>query len=237
MSKIYLITAFLFSVSVYPQTEKNNVVQIPEALKIMVPEGWQPLALAEGDLNKDGIADAALVIEENRADNFILNDGLGAEVLNTNARRLLILVREEGGGEYRIESENDEFIPPANTEDSPCLDDPFLASELSIIKGVLTVNLHYWSSCGSYGVTNKTYKFRFWDKEFTLIGFDLYDFSRSMGEITEVSINFLTKKKSVTSGANEFYPELHNPVTKWTTIKMEKLLTLEDLHKDTEIAY
>ncbi len=96
-------------------------------------------------------------------------------------------------------------LPTEGDIESPCLADPLGETEaLSIQKGVLKIHLHYWLSCGSWYVTNHTYTFRYQDRAFKLIGYDVDDFHRASGDITARSINFMTGKVKSTTGENEF---------------------------------
>jgi hypothetical protein len=204
-------------------------------LEGFIPQGWITMADARGDLNGDGQEDVAIVIADTNENNYLPNTALGPTTLNTNPRSLLIFFNEKGT--YRLVAKNEALIEPANNVEVPCLDDPFIEINFIIQNGVLTIPHHYFYSCGTYSVTNKTYKIKYINNAFVLIGYDVEEFSRATGEDEIMSINFITRKKSISTGTNEFYPEKNNPKTTWFTIKIKKLLTLEDLDRDTEINY
>ena len=63
-----------------------------DAVAKWIPSGWKTITTALGDLNKDGLSDIALIVEESNPRKLIKNDGVGSSVLNTNARRLMILI-------------------------------------------------------------------------------------------------------------------------------------------------
>ncbi len=199
-----------------------------------VPRKWKIIAKSEGDLNKDKMIDIAFVIENTAIENIILNEGLGKDTLNVNPRFLLVLFKTDS--KYVLKSINKKFIPSQDDAESPCLEDPFMENGgIEIKNGVLYIDLHYWLSCGSWYVTDRKYKFRFQDNSFVLIGYDSTSFHRSSGESESESINFLSKKKELITGMNEF--EESNPKTTWKSIKIEKLIKLEDLTTDSEIDY
>lgn len=235
MIKLFCILFLSGSSLLFAQTE----VQIPSYGKdtlAFVPKEWKIVALAKGDLNKDKSEDLAIVIEDTNKDNFIENEFLGAPTLNVNPRYLLILFKEKEG--YRLAELNRNFIPSENDAESTCLADPFMESGgMDIKKGVLSVSFHYWLSCGSYGVTNEAFKLRWQDGKFVLIGYDHSEFSRSSGEESLTSINFLTKKKSETNGGNMFADNENNPKTVWKKIKIDKFITLQDLDKSGQIDF
>ena len=78
--------------------------------------------------------------------------------------------------------------------------DPLEDGGVSLARGVLLVSLHYWVSCGSYGVTNRAYKFRKEGTRYRLIGLDISSYSRSTGLGDDTSINFLTGRRKQLSG-------------------------------------
>ena len=87
---------------------------------------------AQGDLNQDGQADLALIIEDTNPENFVANAGVGNHVLNTNKRKLLILFKQANG--YQLVASNT-TLPTEGDVESPCLTDPLGESEaLSIQK-------------------------------------------------------------------------------------------------------
>ena len=181
------------------------------------PAGWKVVATTSGDLTGDGKPDLVQVIQRTDPKLVIRNEGLGSDKLDTNPRRLLILAR--AGATYRQLAAIDGFIPPAADAETPCLADPLDEGGIAIARGVLTVDLRYWLSCGSYGVTGTTFKFRHEAGRFRLIGFDRMEFSRSSGEGEKVSVNFLTSRKSMTPFAiDDSIPER----LKWTRIKPQK---------------
>jgi hypothetical protein len=231
--KKLLVYIFLFiSATAFPQKGKEGAVQS------FVPKGWKIIATTKGDLNKDGAEDIAIVIEDTKKANFKKNTGMGSPELNLNPRQLLILFKNKGTDAYSLIAKADSFIPEANDEENPCLADPLLESgDVTINKGLLVVEFNYWYSCGSSGVSHKTYTFRFQDNVFMLIGYDSSDFNRFSGEIGNISINFLTKKKSITSGENEFGEGDAKPKVVWKAITIDKLIKLQDLNRNSEIEF
>jgi len=181
------------------------------------PMGWKVVATVSGDLTSDGKADLVQVIQRSDPKLVIRNEGLGSDELDTNPRRLLILARAGTG--FRQLAAVDGFIPPAADAETPCLADPLEEGGVAIAHGVLSVNLRYWLSCGSYGVTGTTFKFRHEAGRFRLIGFDRMEFMRSSGQGEKVSVNFLTNRKAMTPFAiDDSIPER----LKWSRIKPQR---------------
>jgi hypothetical protein len=180
-------------------------------LSAHVPEGWKLLQQQHGDLNADGRDDAVLVLEKDDPANRQSHAGLGADNLNLNPRRLLILFQAEGN--YQVVLSADRFLPSENDEKSPCLADPLADGELEIVRNTLRIRLNYWLSCGGWGTSSDTYIFRFQEARFRLIGRDHRAYMRNSGEASEYSVNYLTGAVKVTTCLNEFEPA--RPKTAW----------------------
>lgn len=198
--------------------------------KSQIPEGWKVLSEVQGDLNKDGEDDVVILIKKTDKQN-IIKDELSEKYLNTNPRGIMVFFKTKNN-EYQLIEENKlDFIPVENDADDNCLQDPLELGGLKIVKNILHVELNYFYSCGTWLVTNITYKFRYQNGGFALIGFDHDEMHRGTGEIISNSFNFSTKKKELTTGANEFEPG--NPVTQRSDFKIERLYQLKDIRRYT----
>lgn len=198
-----------------------------------VPENWKIIIQEKGDLNKDGLEDVALVIEEENPQNFRHNEKLGRDTLNLNLRNLMVLFKKKDASFERIVLNNSGFIPSEDDAMATCLMDPLAEGFVKIEKGLLKIQFHYWLSCGSWSVNNVIYTFRYQNSHFELIGFDHNEFHRASGDESSSSINFSTKKKSTTTGGNVFGETDLEPETRWSDIKQEELIRLEDCHRET----
>lgn len=214
---------------------KRKIVEndVKELIGDFIPKGWKVIAHAEGDLNRDGISDAAIVIENTDPDNFRYHNGLGADTLNLNPRTLMVFFKERSG--YRLVSQNNKgFVPTANDAKSPCLADPLLQDgDIGIKNGLLGIYFQYWLSCGSWLVNNATYKFRYQHRAMELIGFEHTEYHRASGEVQNTSINYSTKKKSITTGDNMFDDKKGRPKTTWSSVDIKRLYRLEDCNNNT----
>lgn len=177
-----------------------------------VPTGWTVLDSAYGDLNKDGIKDAAIVIQHR--DSISLVNSLEDTVL-TQPRILLILLKNAAKNKFTLIEQSNSFILK---HDNSIMDDPYQG--ITIDKGILKIDFHLFYNMGSWYSTSSTYKFRFDGKTFLLIGADLSTIHRATLDYEDYSYNFLTKKKSYTKGNEQ-------SGTKKTTLKTFALTSLK----------
>ncbi|RNL50707.1 hypothetical protein [Pedobacter jejuensis] len=237
--KNVIILVFLF-VSIkhsIAQTKQLAIKTTATKITDFVPAKWKLIAQAKGDLNKDGLEDCALVIENTNPENLLSNkDKLGGDTLNVNPRYLLVIFKKSNGI-YELATKNTSFIPPANSEESPCLTDPFAENGgIEINKGLLSVHLQNFYSCGAWEVYNFDYIFRYQNQQFELIGYNKSSMHRSSEEETSKTINFSTMKMNYTSGTNAFKDD-NKPKTVWKNIKPIKLLSLQTITADSLDAF
>lgn len=191
-----------------------------------IAAGWKLDTSASGDLTGDGVRDVAMVVRGDDPKLIIRNDRLGQSELDTNPRRLLVFAGTGSG--FRQIAASDRFIPPAGDAESSCLEDPLAEGEIAIARNVLSVKLHYWLSCGGWGVTANTFRFRLERGRMRLIGFDRMEFMRNSGEGSRLSANFLTGRKSTTAFAiDDSIPE----TLRWSRFKPQRIY-LESLYRD-----
>lgn len=223
---LLLISVHLFAQSDHPQTPKTGT-----NINAFVPKGWKIIYRAKGDLNKDHLADEAIIIQNTNPKNIIKNEGMGSDKLNLNPRMLLVLFKTSGN--YSLQAQNTSFIPLENDAENTCLADPLQETgAINIKNGTLILSYQYWLSCGSYGVNNLDYTFRFQNQKMELIGFDTESYSRSSGEETITSLNFSTRKKSETSGGNMFSDKTNKPKTVWKKFDWGRLFTLDEMTEE-----
>lgn len=234
MKTLSLLLFLIFNSIVFSQ----EIPKSGKSIKDFVPNNWKIYDQAEGDLNKDKKSDIVLIIEDTNPKNILKNEYLGSPMLNLNPRYLLILFKTSNG--YDLVEINKTFLPSENDQESPCLFDPLSDGGIDIKNGVFTLSLNYWMSCGSWYTSTNHYKFRYQKNNFELIGFDAQEFHRASGEMSSVSINFSTKKMSITTGGNMFGEDADgNEIeteekTEWKTFKIDTLQNLNSLKTPME---
>uniref|UniRef100_UPI0028D10C3E hypothetical protein n=1 Tax=Capnocytophaga sputigena TaxID=1019 RepID=UPI0028D10C3E len=172
-----------------------------------VPKHWSAIMKVDGDLNKDGLTDTALIVEQKNPNNISVTEY--NDTLNTNPRALLVLFKQENGT-YKLAAKNDKgFIEPP--KESSSLLDPLEEGDINIKNNTLRLNFQYFFSAGSWYITNVEYVFRYQNSHFELIGVETNSFHRATGEETIVSFNLSTNKLETTMGGNVFEEKENNP--------------------------
>ena len=172
-----------------------------------VPKHWSTIMKVDGDLNKDSLADTALIVEQENPNNISITEY--NDTLNTNPRALLVLFKQENGS-YKLAAKNDKgFIEPP--KESSSLLDPLGEGDINIKNNTLRLRFQYFFSAGSWYITNVEYVFRYQNNHFELIGVETNSFHRATGEETIVSFNLSTNKLETTMGGNVFEEKENNP--------------------------
>lgn len=174
-----------------PAAYPELAVHAPTA-EAFVPTGWRLESATAGDLNGDGLPDAALVLRENNLAGIV--DGrpqAGPERFDTNPRMLAVLLADAGGG-YDLALENHTLVARTTdpSQQDPLDPDGVQAGEIAIANGALQITLGYFA--GDMG--HVTYTFRYQRDRFELIGYDAINVTRSSGALRQVSIDYATRQ-------------------------------------------
>lgn len=211
-----------------PPAPIPNIPASAQSAQGFVPQGWKLEKLTSGDLNNDKIADIALVIHSDDPKLIVGNaeNDIGRDTFDSNPRSVIVALGEKGG-RYRLIGANHVIIPRV---DNGVIDDPFEMQDLAIEKGVLTLSIRYWSSAGSWSMSNTAFTFRYRDGGLWLIGYDKDHIHRGSGEQTITSVNYLTGRTSLGVGSIE-----HDRVkTRWTRTAKKPLIRFDDMENGWE---
>jgi len=220
---LFICVSFASSQNVFSQdfnrprnSDYPNLPKSGKSINDFVPKDWATVGKAQGDLNGDKLEDCALVIKANLSKFLNKHDGLGSNPFDTNPRILVILFKDKDG--YTIAKQSNTFIV---APDSPTMSEPF--QEVKIKNGVLELSFELFSSAGSWSTTLSSYRFKFLNGEFVLIGADKTDSMRNSGEMESRSYNFLTSKLKVSTGKLSS----DRKKVRWRTYRPKKLKTLD----------
>jgi hypothetical protein len=179
-----------------PKVDYPAIVKTAATPAGFIPKGWKQVQQAEGDLNRDGKPDFAMVVRMDSAANRIAPSWNPETRYDTNPWMLITAFRD--GADYRLALSDHQLIP---RHENPNADDEF--DEIAIANGSLKVVMHVFMSAGGWQMGGTSYTFRWQDGGFKLIGFDRDSTMRNSGETEEVSINYLTGRKVVKTGTIE----------------------------------
>jgi hypothetical protein len=230
MKKILIILVLLFGFQVASGQDFNFPTSadypiLPKKSKNIndfVPKHWEIIARADGDLDGDKNPDCVLITQANYARFLNKNEGFGGNVLDTNPRMLIILFKSDNG-QYKIAKQSNTFIV---IPDSPIMTEPF--TSVKIRNDVLELGFELWYSAGTWWAAEYSYKFKFSNREFQLIGVDKTELWRNTGKKETRSYNFLTGKMNVTTGDIEV-EKRSKPI--WKTFKLKKMKTFDTFKK------
>jgi len=176
-----------------------------------IPAQHSLFEFIEGDLNKDGVNDAVLIIKKIDKSNWVTHNLSGKKV-DRNRRGIIVLINKNG--KYKELTQNLTAFSSENDDGGV-----YFAPELSfeIKKNILEVNYSH----GRYGYWG--YKFRVDGNNMQLIGYDL---SSNHGPYTDyqTSINFISQKKLFRKNVNlvdRDQPEVFEDT--WSTIHYQPI--------------
>jgi hypothetical protein len=203
------------------KTDSKKITSTGEKRKDItgfLPKGYVIFGEVYGDLNKDGLDDCILIIKGTAKNKIIKDDYRG--VLDRNRRGIIVLFKTNDSYEAAIK--NYDCFSSEN-EDGGVYYPPELSLEIN--RG----NLYVMYAHGRYGYWK--YTFRSQNSGFELIG---YDASNSRGPVinSEISINYLTRKKIVKENTNENAESgeevFKETVTRINKSKLTKLSEIKD---------
>jgi hypothetical protein len=183
-----------------------------------IPNGWTLLDSTQGDLNKDNHNDLVLIIQHKDSVKIIKNDFDHNETVLTQPRILIILFHNQTANQYQLVEQSNSFIL---NHDNPNMEEPY--QDISIFNDVLKIDFQIFMNMGGWGMSNNSYKFRYQDNQFVLIGADYNSVNRGSGETEDRSYNFLTKKVKVATGTIESDKQK----TVWRSIDLKELKTIK----------
>lgn len=177
------------------------------------PANCDTMGVAWGDLNMDGIKDVVVVATPRIAENMTTRDDGYEYNFNSPVMGIYFGTKD---GKMSLFKEYENTIP--GTEDEFC----FIDLEMNISdQGVLSLRIETFYSAGSTNTDYNTFRYRYQDGDFYLIGADTGALSRYSGESETISINYLTHKKQII--VENVFDESVEPKETWEAIPEEPL--------------
>lgn len=201
----------------YPQLKKSAAT-----INEFVPNGWAIWAVSYGDLNKDKLQDAVVVIQQQSLD-FIKTKGNGEQAIeyDANPRVVMVLFKKAAGG-YTLADFSNTFVLRNSNPDRV---DPFQAATING-SGILALDYNIYYHSGDKEMINATYKFRYQNNNFEMIGAEILGVTKSTGASVDYSFNFMTKKVCITK--KNIYKQAKADA-EWQTFQLDKPKGLQEL--------
>lgn len=184
-------------------------------VKDLVPDGWTHVE-AFGDLNRDGVSDLVLVATPNYRNKKDIEDDEEGGIIPVLA--IYFGTRNQG---YQCWRQYEDIMPETGFEYISLEVTPEISA-----KGVLSIGLSTFASMGGWSNYSNTYRFRYQQKDFYLIGKDENSFARNTGVNTYVSENYLTRKKQTVVEQQLESDEIVPNKEKWTSLPKQPLKRL-----------
>ena len=155
------------------------------ALADFVPSGWRLLQSARGDLNRDGRADAVMILEQQAASAH--SRGCGDNAMSSNApHRMLVVVFARPSGGFKLAAVNAQIV--LQSDEGGVSGDPLPDKATSIERGSFYL--------GFYGGSRQRWaysmQFRLDHGRFRLIGYTQDSFDSMNGQSETLDFNLLT---------------------------------------------
>ena len=213
MNKIYQILFPLFLLFTLQTTsvQGQSLKQEGDCVEELVPQGWSHYETT-GDMNKDGIADMAVMTKPNFKEKIVTRDD-GYEY-NFN-QPVFAIYFGTSDGKLKLWKEYGNLLPA--DDDMDCTNN--FSFEVTN-RGVLNITIQPECTQGSYFSNINRYSYRFQNGDFFLIGKEDESIQRNTGEVELVSENYLTWKRQVKK-SNAF--ENKTPIEKWTRLSKRPL--------------
>lgn len=196
-----------------------------------IAKNWQAIALAEGDLNQDELADYALIIQKTDPTNSHSSGGLIATNINTNPRHLLLLFTVKEGDQEKLIKKRvyRKFLPTLDAA-SPDMAEP--VSYIGINDGVLETKFAAEIKGDSWRKEDITYQFRYEpeSEQFRLINYENHTVNKATAMFEKQSIDLLNGKKdsaygSMSSPRHRRDSEPFKTTENWTICDIKKPLS------------
>ena len=150
-----------------------------------MPAGWAIEQRHLADFNRDGHADALLLLRKAAAKG------------STPPRMLLAALATTMPPGYALSAANAQLVPQ---DASGNLEDPMADGEIAVRPGGFDLKLGMMQGAGSYLGATVRFRFRFQGGCFRLIGYDRAETHRGTLDIRDLSVNFLTGATIQTTG-------------------------------------
>lgn len=224
---VAFVAVYIYQYYLMPKEAIGNpVTKEGKSVEYFIPKDWKLLQTAVGDLNKDGLEDTVIVVENI---NYKMDDGSFCN--NFSCPRSMLILLQTKGGSYKLSIKSDKAILLAG--EGGIFGDPF--EGLKIDNGSLLINFYG----GSAWRWSYSYRFRYQDNGWFLIWAASNNYFNVADCVDKsVDYDFLAnrKKEIVSSNWEDWDSQDSKPCSreeKWYDINGANLINLENFEAST----
>ena len=207
----------------YPKLPKSG-----KEIHNLIPDGWQVLSKAMGDLNGDGLEDLAFAIQSPVKETIQYTDDFESDTIVTSPRILGIYFGKRNG-KFKKKLQSNTFIV---NRDAPTMDEPFKGLQI-LPNGDLQIEFYIWPCRECTTWSSHEYIFRFQNRAFELVEYKESVTQRALGDEIYYNIDFQNKTlKTRTETRNEDDKREYEETLK--KIELDQLKTIQSLGKPFE---
>jgi hypothetical protein len=183
-----------------------------------LPQDWNLISNAVGDLNNDKLIDFALVIEKKET---LFNETDSTATKENVLRILGVFLKQKNGSFIKHTQSNTFIISRENNEMAEPFQGIFITDE-----GYLDINFQLWTKDKKELINTHSFKFMLQNNIFYLVNYSLNESNRESGNSTDYFLNFLTKKMIVNI-SNFLFDK--TPTEEIVKLKIDALKTFSSL--------
>nr|CAA6820371.1 MAG: Unknown protein [uncultured Thiotrichaceae bacterium] len=195
-----------------------------------IPQNWEAIALAEGDLNNDKKTDYALIVQKIDPRNIRSSGGMIATDINTNPRHLLLIftVKEDDQQKLIRKRIYRKFVPTLD-KTLPNMAEP--VSYIGINEGIFEIKFKSEPQDDSWSKQDITYRFGYHEQseQFRLTTYENHTVNKATAMFKKQSIDLVSGTQdsafgSMSSPRHRRDSEIFKASKHWTLCDIKKPL-------------
>jgi len=208
-----MFSTIISAQSSYPALNSSGM-----SMDSFLPQDWNLISNAVGDLNNDKLIDFALVIEKKET---LFNETDSTATKENVLRILGVFLKQKNGSFIKHTQSNTFIISRENNEMAEPFQGIFITDE-----GYLDINFQLWTKDKKELINTHSFKFMLQNNIFYLVNYSLNESNRESGNSTDYFLNFLTRKMIVNT-SNFLFDK--TPTEEIVKLKIDALKTFSSL--------
>lgn len=208
-----MFSTIISAQSSYPALNSSGM-----SMDSFLPQDWNLISNAVGDLNNDKLIDFALVIEKKET---LFNETDSTATKENVLRILGVFLKQKNGSFIKHTQSNTFIISRENNEMAEPFQGIFITDE-----GYLDINFQLWTKDKKELINTHSFKFMLQNNIFYLVNYSLNESNRESGNSTDYFLNFLNRKMIVNT-SNFLFDK--TPTEEIVKLKIDALKTFSSL--------